>query len=265
MASKRVCSVQGCGKPFHAQGLCKNHYQHRWQQAQTEPCSVDGCNRPRRGRGLCAMHHKRWKKHGTTDPSPSPTRLCSVSVCSKRHYGHGYCRPHWKRYLRHGDPIHGHRPKGEALRYFHEVVLRYDGDDCLFWPFNRNKKSGHGIVNFDGRKQIVHRMVCSAKHGPPPEPHYETAHSCGNGHKGCVAPRHLRWATSKENHADKLIHGTHNRGTNNYSTRLSEANVREIRASASAGVGASELAKRFGVSSGAVYGILYGRSWSWLK
>jgi hypothetical protein len=34
-------------------------------------------------------------------------------------------------------------------------------------------------------------------------------HSCGNGDKGCVNPKHLRIGTPSENNADTLEHGTH--------------------------------------------------------
>jgi hypothetical protein len=63
--------------------------------------------------------------------------------------------------------------------------------------------------------------------------HLEAAHSCGN--KWCVNLAHLRWATVAENHSDKIGHGTTLRGERNHQTKLSDAQVAEIRAMCAAG------------------------------
>jgi hypothetical protein len=57
----------------------------------------------------------------------------------------------------------------------------------------------------------AHRVMCEIAHGPKPAPGFVAAHTCGKGREGCVNPRHLRWASQKENMADKLLHGTSNR------------------------------------------------------
>lgn len=53
---------------------------------------------------------------------------------------------------------------------------------------------------------LVHRLVCAAFHGEPPSPAHEVAHSDGNAHNN--NQNNLRWATRRENEADKIIHGT---------------------------------------------------------
>src|SRR5690349_16534473 len=73
--------------------------------------------------------------------------------------------------------------------------------DCLKWPFADDGK-GYGVIKVDGRQQYAHRIMCTLVNGEPPTELHETAHSCGNGHLGCVHPGHVRWATRAENHAD---------------------------------------------------------------
>jgi hypothetical protein len=139
-------------------------------------------------------------------------RLCSIEGCGKPHEAHGWCGPHYKRWLRHGDPLAGRNTSpGEAERFFCEIVLAHEGDECLSWPYSRNTK-GYGKVRLGRRSHIVSRLACELVHGPAKSPVYEAAHSCGNGHLGCVNPQHLSWKTRRENEADKFIHGTRSRG-----------------------------------------------------
>src|SRR5215472_6204839 len=56
----------------------------------------------------------------------------------------------------------------------------------------------------------VHSLVCEAFHGQRPTLLHEVAHEDGNPSN--VQANNLRWDTRAGNHADKLRHGTHNRG-----------------------------------------------------
>lgn len=86
-------------------------------------------------------------------------------------------------------------------RFFREVVLSYDGDECLTWPY---AKDGHGYGQLfrGGRNFTVSRLVCIEVNGPPPGPDYDAAHTCDNGHLACVAKRHIVWKTHAENMLD---------------------------------------------------------------
>jgi hypothetical protein len=84
----------------------------------------------------------------------------------------------------------------------------YEGDDCLIWPFAKNW-NGYGHVSIEGSNTAyTHRVMCIFAHGPPPTPKHQAAHSCNNGHGGCVNPRHLSWKTNPENMADRHAAGT---------------------------------------------------------
>lgn len=131
----------------------------------------------------------------------------------------------------------------------------YSGEDCLIWPFARN---GHGYANLGGKPAI--KIMCELAHGPAPTPKHETAHSCGKGAEGCISPVHLRWATRKENHADKKIHGTNCDGESNWRAVLTEADVVAIR-SLVGRKSQSQIALQFGVSRGCVAGVIYRKNW----
>jgi hypothetical protein len=102
-------------------------------------------------------------------------------------------------------------------------------------------------------------MACEAVNGPPPTAAYEAAHLCGNGHLACVNPRHVVWKTRADNHADKLIHGTHSRGEKHGGAKLSNADasmIRRLKGVASL----DELADGFNVSKTTIWKIQVGAS-----
>lgn len=190
-------------------------------------------------------------------------RICSIPDCGKPHDSKGYCNSHYFRLRKHGDPLGGRTPRGELMRFIHEVALNHSSEACLTWPFGR-KAGGYGMVLVDGKKTHPHRYICGLANGAPPTPEHQAAHSCGNGHEGCIAPGHLSWKTCKDNHADKLEHGTHGRGERNSASKLTEADVHEI-ISVKGKISQSKLAAKFGVAQSAISKIQTGRAWGWLS
>lgn len=190
------------------------------------------------------------------------SRICKIDGCDKPLKARGWCNAHWVRWKRYGDPLAGQTMKGEPSRFFNEVVLPYDGDECLIWPYSKDGK-GYAQIRKDGRNQSVSNLVCREIDGPPPTPEHEAAHSCGKGHLGCVAPSHLSWKTHVDNEADKLIHDTHIRGERCGTSKLSESQVLQIREL----IGRKtqrEIAKMFGVCQATVSFINRRRRWFWL-
>lgn len=184
-------------------------------------------------------------------------RICSIPGCGKKHSGLGYCKNHWYRYRKFGDPLAGPTPDGEPMRFFEEVVMRHGGDDCLAWPYAKDS-NGYGQLRQDGRTQYVIRLVCERLYGPPPSRKHQAAHSCGRGHEGCCAPNHLRWATVKDNHADKREHGTYTAPP--ICSKLSSADVQAIR-SLKGKMSQRAIAAKFGVQHAAIGAIHRGRTW----
>lgn len=190
-------------------------------------------------------------------------RLCSIHDCCKPADKRGWCQMHYRRWQRYGDCNIVRKPANGTLNKWLEEHKDYQGDECLAWPFGKTI-SGYGAVKGPGGKSTTAaRQMCQMVHGPAPTPKHECAHSCGKGDEGCVNPKHLRWATTVENHADKVEHGTLIRGTAVKSSKLSESDVREIRRlSHSLRVG--QLAKRFGVAHSTIIRAQQRDSWAWL-
>ena len=159
--------------------------------------------------------------------------------------------------------LEGKRANGVALQWVQEVALPYPGDDCLAWPFQRNHL-GRPVFKLDYRTRYATRIICEMVHGSPPSASHVAAHSCGNGHDGCVNPRHLRWATPKENSEEMVAHGRSTRGSTNPQSKLKEADVREIKRLLQEGCHRQKLADRFGVTKSAIDRIAQGRNWKWL-
>ena len=194
---------------------------------------------------------------------------CGVPDCNGNAHHHdqghkGFCNKHYKRLYRYGDPLKKMRASnGEVKRFYRDVVLAHEGHDCLVWPYYRNE-FGYGVLQSEGRTSIVPRQVCEDAHGQPPTPQHQSAHSCGNGHLGCVSKHHLSWKTRPENEADKLIHGTHNRGVKNGRAKLSEDQAREI-LSLKGLVSQRILAQRYNVIRQTISDIHRGENWGWIK
>lgn len=169
------------------------------------------------------------------------------------------CNRHYRRFQRHGDPLGGGTPNGEPYRYYSETVVNHLEDACLLWPYGRTT-AGYALMTTDGKDRYVHRFSCEVENGPPPTPRHEAAHSCGNGHLGCVARKHVSWKTPAANQLDKRLHGTDNRGHRHPMARLTEEQVREIRAMGP-GISCLLVARQYGVTDSAIYGIREGRTW----
>lgn len=188
--------------------------------------------------------------------------MCSVASCDRDAVAKGFCKLHWHRNRRYGDPVAGFYQEGEGPDWLAEHV-HHQGDECLIWPFGRNGR-GYGAVGQDGDRVGAHRAMCILAHGQPPTPEHHAAHSCGNGHLGCVHPGHLSWRTPAENQQDRLKHGTSSRGTGNACAKINESQVREIRRRLASGETNVSIAEDYDLTHYAVSAIKRRKTWAWL-
>lgn len=222
-------------------------------------CSIPGCGKPHSSRGWCKMHHTRWLRRGSLERKGRRTGTCSVEGCDNPIRNRGWCLRHYERWRRHGTPEVGRTAAGEARRFLAEVVLKYDGSECLTWPYAKDD-DGYARVG----KTTVHRIACREEHGPAPSRDHLATHSCGNGHLACVARKHLSWKTAAGNSADMIAHGRSLRGTRHTQALIDEAAVREIRAMRSI-ISQKKIGELFGLSQGAVWRIQNRKTWAWLE
>ena len=108
----------------------------------------------------------------------------------------------------------------------------------------------------------VHRLVLLAFVGKCPEG-MESCHN--NGVKTDNNVSNLRWDTSKNNHADRILHGTTTRGESSSNSKLTEGQVREIHQRyPEYEYPRNDLGKEYGVSGRCIKAIVDGQTWSWL-
>lgn len=118
-----------------------------------------------------------------------------------------------------------------------------------------------GVSLGQGVTRITHRLVLEAFVGPCPE-RMEACHN--NGNRTDNRASNLRWDTRKNNHADKIEHGTSQRGENHGSAKFTAVDVERVRALRRAGCSQTEIAKWLGMSQSNVSYIDRGEAWKHL-
>lgn len=151
-------------------------------------------------------------------------------------------------------------PRGTAYDTFLRLC-EVETDDCVLWPYS-NDSTGYGQVSLGGRMGRVHRLACERAHGAPPtgRGRVEAAHSCNV--KKCMNYRHLRWATTSENQADRITAGNPNQGERHGMAKLTDDDVRLIRHLHAEGENYSQIARRFSVGRKSVSRIIQGFGWT---
>jgi hypothetical protein len=151
------------------------------------------------------------------------------------------------------------------MAWLNQHAVYAEVEECLEWPF-KLFPSGYGAIFDDrtGEKRNASRVMCEVAHGPPPTMLHQAAHTCGKGHLGCVNPNHLSWKTPAQNQADRLEHGTDDRGDKSHRAVLSSRDVQHIRTLLSGGMRQADIADRYGVTREAITAINIGKNWGHL-
>lgn len=131
-----------------------------------------------------------------------------------------------------------------------------------------NHSAGYKSVNpgkFLGSR-TVHVLVLEAFTGSRPEGMWVN-HKDGNKHNNSID--NLEWVSASDNQRHAVATGLTpkpplKRGTTHHKNRLSEDQVRRIRADYACGVGIARMARELGVSESAIRHIVQRTSWAWL-
>lgn len=158
-------------------------------------------------------------------------------------------------------------PWGQAKSIFLEM-LKKETNECIVWPY-KTSGNGYGVVGLGGPsnaqdRRYTHRHAYELTHGSIPEG-LDVLHHCDN--PPCFNPRHLFAGTNQANRDDQKAKGRTLVGTKNPMSKLTEDQVREIRAlyhKNVKGYGQQALSKRFGVHRIAIRKIVRREMWKHL-
>lgn len=127
----------------------------------------------------------------------------------------------------------------------------------------------YAMTDRDGAKKSVgaHVLVAEAFISQRPTEKHEVAHN--NGSRVCCHYSQLRWATRKENHEDRNIHGTGvGIGQDNRNAKLTDEQVVEMREryrdikNKVVKQKISDLAKEYGICHEHLCGVVNGSKWA---
>jgi hypothetical protein len=155
-------------------------------------------------------------------------------------------------------------PRGDPRAAFDKFVRR-DADGCWRWTGGTSgaKAGGHGQFWFGNRMVRAHRVAWELATGKSPGAMC-VCHRCDN--PLCVNPDHLFLGTQTDNIADMVAKGRQQRvprpGEANTQARLTDDDVRQIRAANDAGEGRHAIAARYGISPNHAYRIATRRNWA---
>lgn len=128
--------------------------------------------------------------------------------------------------------------------------------NCIEWTKSKDS-DGYGHAWKDGKLKKAHRIAWEEANGPIPNG-LCVCHRCNN--KGCVNPDHLYLGTHAQNIQDAYNDGLISRpeGEEHYKTKLTADDVIAIRSDTRT---QSAIAKAYGITQGAVSGIINRRTW----
>lgn len=132
-------------------------------------------------------------------------------------------------------------------------ALKHKSDACLIWPFT-TIQGVPALLVIEEKRIRPQRLICLHKHGPAPHGKTHVSRTCHN--PLCCNPAHQYWNRQGRTGPEM------NKGTNNPSAKLKEADVHAIRASTDP---AKVLAEAYKVSPRHISAIRKRRVWAWLN
>lgn len=129
-----------------------------------------------------------------------------------------------------------------------------------------DRAGGYGYITLPtgksgGRKEYVHRLSWKVHKGLSP-PGKQVLHTCDN--TVCWNPDHLFAGSNSENRVDSVAKGRHAHGSTHQWAKLTDNDVRAIRADRATGLTLKEIAAKHNVPFKTVDKIVYRVSWKHL-
>jgi Helix-turn-helix domain/HNH endonuclease len=147
-----------------------------------------------------------------------------------------------------------------TLAYLIEAIKLHGGSDkCLLWALWRDK-DGYGRCTYNGGHARVPRVAYELFVGPIPAGKL-IRHSCDT--PPCFNPKHLLPGTVADNDRDRDMRGRASgpKGAENFNSKLTVDDVREIRRQHDRGDSFRVIGRRFNVSRTTIWHAVKGRTW----
>lgn len=160
-----------------------------------------------------------------------------------------------------------HQCRGTGLTLMgrvHKGINSGNPDSCWLWQGALNKH-GYGIIGgvVNGKRTsiLVHRLILEEKIKRAIKEGYGSLHTCNN--PPCCNPRHLYEGTSLDNAKDMVDAGHSFKGEKHRSAKLTDNDVRQIRALLAQGKYGiiKQLANQFGIGTTAILSIKQNKTW----
>ncbi|MFE7330790.1 hypothetical protein ACFU8W_38790 [Streptomyces sp. NPDC057565] len=165
----------------------------------------------------------------------------------------------WWRYNGHKDPMGRRRgrAKGSVLAFVREAAHATTAECVILDGFVDRPR-----VSVDGKLMFASRAAWVIRYGDPAERH--VLHTCHRGDEGCVNIRHLYLGDHARNMGDMAEAGRSNQGVKAPTSKLTDADVPEIRRLLAQGRTQRSIGKQFGVCRQTIGDIARGKTWYWL-
>jgi hypothetical protein len=155
------------------------------------------------------------------------------------------------------------------LRFWPKVnkngpILRPELGPCWVWTASI-KGNGYGKIGAGGAGSgwlHAHRVSWKLANGPIPDG-LQVLHRCDN--RPCVRPDHLFLGTALDNQADCVAKGRKRLGSRVVGSKITEADVIDIRSLHAFGATHAALGAAYGVSDSVPRSIIKGTTWAWLR
>ncbi len=219
------------------------------RRLSTKICSINGCGAKHYAKGFCHKHHQRNWLNGMPFLIDKPI-ICQAPGCEESPRKLGLCMIHYTRKRRDGTFDTSRIVNNNKLRL--ELNSHFDKNGCRIW--DRSMKNGYGVAYLNGRLEQAHRASWKVINGEIPKG-MQVNHKCHV--RACINIEHLYLGTQKQNVADMYLANRQNRprGSASGMSKLTEDQVREIRAAIVLKVLAKDIAKKYNVSTSLIYNI----------